>query len=873
MHESVDYQKLKVSVFNEDKRTDLIGECWIGLDSVLRRGGGQDDAWHDLNAKGRYAGQVRIEMTFYDTRPREEPEPELESLQESLQAQNEINRVPDARAVGPRQPPQVQRRPLPSTGESLSDVSGEPKANSLPMPNVVPPNHNTFPRQDERHYSELNLHHSQHATPYYSRGMIPEFEHGPGLCGHPVSAPTYEYAHQPSYFASPQVSFGRGHDPQDYGESNEREFFEQDVSFTDDPQALEAVQAAEQHDNNQDAYEPPPVAPLKYHRAPGIARAGAMRPPQPPAPPHSHSAPVLAPSQQHTLDRGSATVVSPRHGYRERAQYSSMHQHDRANPPPPPSHRNSAPVIPARTPQKQSPLQVSSGPHRPLHHATSSQDFAEETLSNDDFYGQPDHCEDHSNYDYSSETERRRSGGGAAPISRQVEHGQQRPFGFSSSSAYTEGNEPPAGTRVQALNPVARPRPQSMEASPSPYSRQNTAPAATSAASVPLVRPTAMSPNINAHRSSPPVARKPVTSSVSLPSNTIGDLAPTEPSDMPFSPDSFAQFNPQMQQPSTGPQNRNPFDNNRQAQPMYHDNVTEPPRPGSSGTTTSNEPPRDSFGRIVRSDGRRVDPSDHLPSSTYAPEPEPKGRDKERRANIKVNVKTRFGPREATPPKILPKTSEAPATPSPPVRGTPPAPFEATPPQPAIAPARQTPPAYTVPRNAVNASSPLQSLEKSGWNRLQKRTPSGSTPLAPSTPSALNSNYYPQRNSAPPPVPGKIPLDAPDYAPSHLGYNDQNTPHEYSPSPLTLPAVPPTLPTQRSMPSVPSIPSQQPRRHNHVGGAGYQVEPGSSPSMALSHEINQIDLGPSPSREFAAASTEPRYGGLGGRLRRSRFGA
>lgn len=63
-----------MSVFSEDKKTDLIGEAWINLqDGVVLPGGGRKDAWHNLTYKGKYAGQIRIEMSYYDSRVPEKP--------------------------------------------------------------------------------------------------------------------------------------------------------------------------------------------------------------------------------------------------------------------------------------------------------------------------------------------------------------------------------------------------------------------------------------------------------------------------------------------------------------------------------------------------------------------------------------------------------------------------------------------------------------------------------------------------------------------------------------------------------------------------------------------------------------------------------
>jgi hypothetical protein len=72
VHDSPDYYQLKISVFNDDKKMDLIGETWVDLKEVVVAGGGQNDLWHNLNCKGKYAGEIRIEITYYDTRPKQE---------------------------------------------------------------------------------------------------------------------------------------------------------------------------------------------------------------------------------------------------------------------------------------------------------------------------------------------------------------------------------------------------------------------------------------------------------------------------------------------------------------------------------------------------------------------------------------------------------------------------------------------------------------------------------------------------------------------------------------------------------------------------------------------------------------------------------
>lgn len=61
-----DYYELKVSVFNDDKKIDLIGETKIDLRDIIVPGGGQNNVWHHLLFKGKYAGEIRAKITYND---------------------------------------------------------------------------------------------------------------------------------------------------------------------------------------------------------------------------------------------------------------------------------------------------------------------------------------------------------------------------------------------------------------------------------------------------------------------------------------------------------------------------------------------------------------------------------------------------------------------------------------------------------------------------------------------------------------------------------------------------------------------------------------------------------------------------------------
>ena len=130
VHDSPDYHQLKVSCFNDDKKTDLIGETWVPLDKVVVPGGGQNDLWHQLNCKGRYAGDIRIELTYYDTRPKEE---RMEAVKASSSLKSQENTT--SGVGGPRTTKAVTRRPLPADPVSVDSSPVRP----LPEQQQPPP--------------------------------------------------------------------------------------------------------------------------------------------------------------------------------------------------------------------------------------------------------------------------------------------------------------------------------------------------------------------------------------------------------------------------------------------------------------------------------------------------------------------------------------------------------------------------------------------------------------------------------------------------------------------------------------------------------------------------------------------------------------
>ena len=145
VHDSPDYYQLKVSLFNDDKKTEVIGETWVNLQEVIVPGGGQNDIWHSLSYRGKYAGEIRIEITYYDTRPKEE---KLEKPK--LASANGIDEGARDSLRGPRQPKgPVKRRPLPSdpvTGAPPPEPVDQTPPRGYQQPIAVPDHVQTPPR-------------------------------------------------------------------------------------------------------------------------------------------------------------------------------------------------------------------------------------------------------------------------------------------------------------------------------------------------------------------------------------------------------------------------------------------------------------------------------------------------------------------------------------------------------------------------------------------------------------------------------------------------------------------------------------------------------------------------------------------------------
>jgi hypothetical protein len=160
VHDSPDYDNLKVSLFNDDKKTELIGETWVSLTEVIVPGGGQSDSWFNLNCRGKYAGEVRMELTYYDTRPKPENPP--------VEKRRERSGTEDGQSVRAGNTP-VKRRPLPSNPASASQsplgLEPRPLSQGGPRNYGTPPRQQSYPQPRSTNHTPVQQRRNEYGNP------------------------------------------------------------------------------------------------------------------------------------------------------------------------------------------------------------------------------------------------------------------------------------------------------------------------------------------------------------------------------------------------------------------------------------------------------------------------------------------------------------------------------------------------------------------------------------------------------------------------------------------------------------------------------------------------------------------------------------
>lgn len=682
VHESPDYYQLKVSVFNDDKRTELIGETRIGLEDIIIPGGGQNDTWHHLHCKGRFAGEIRIELTYYDTRPKEDKAVErpVDSAIESIQE-------PGRESVGgPRGPKPLKRRPLPANPTGAPRPGMPEHAHSSPLPQPMQPS--------------INQPTPSHPDPRGHRDYWGEST--------PLSGNRHQHPQHSNSTGSPM-----GHDDYDRQRmsSNDNTPQEYERPFRDDLHAQHAalrMPAPQYQDRHSDQYSPlqshnDPYADVGAHdayldvyepqnhqaslpfttydkvqsspeRTVSVPYNDTYGPSQATLPPGSSMPDIRDPhqhrflghqSQRHSLPGGkgnSEQFPSLQHApngksfdpYFDQQQFTTGDDED--VPPPPPVHRTNSGISPSPLGNGRShsescapipgtaPLNVrkeqGSFSNSPLSQVQTIPSYANYAPSTSPSHAQP--------YAHSP--------AGSAARQAHPSSAVQESYHRRSISPVRNGNPLPLSLVPGYEQPTMSKEPESLsynaserqgqisnmvaipQYSPTPAhgNQPRSHHAATihtqsplqalergserrpHRASAPTVHPRAVSPD----------TRIPPRKSVS-PQPDV-DPSARRGSGIPFGPDSYNEFNPYI---SSGTAAVSPG-------ARY-----ETPDQAKEAALQHEREQKLGDGPIIGSDGRVIDPSDHLPTDTWAPEPESKAPKK----TAQVNFRFRNSPQGAQP--------------------------------------------------------------------------------------------------------------------------------------------------------------------------------------------------------------------------------
>jgi hypothetical protein len=644
VHESPDYYKLKCSVFNDDKKTDLIGESWVDLKEVVVPGGGQNDLWHQLQFKGKYAGEIRMELTYYDTRPKDETvlEKRREKTRNNSQSTIAGSEVGGQKQLGPRE---IRRRPLPPNPANISPLQNLLREPTLPT-QPPPQTYEEAPVVPRRQppMAQFEDHASSYSSPQYS---------------------------QVQHYAEPQRP------PQDYG-YDDLEPYDEPIPSHEYTQSTEAAYLPFDAAPSHPQHTPQPLRQPWEEQQLAILSQHSSSPQRWSSP--SSIPPTVQPTDPRTTANFNRYSTSPIKNipFRDSPLRQSISHHDIVDepeyamdaedlrPPPPPAHRQSSAL------------------NTPMTHGTpttAARVFPSSPLD----ARSPLQTIERSYDSYrSSPTTQQHHDARPNPLHSRTNHISEDQFRHSTGTYTTNDDRsvapPPRSGSYDTLDRYEDPRifqddfrrhsnePHSVQA---PYDRDVPRPPPRSStfddryvhtSSPPVFRPRAVSPDAPRHS----IPRRSVSPN---PSASGRDSL----NGVPFGPDAYEAINPVRSSPaSTQPQS--PAEALEEARQKEVERLRD-------------------LGPIIGNDGREIDPTDHLPSDTWAPEPERKTRKPEVVIRFKTKDEMRRTP-ASSPASVRPQSYAG----------------------------------YTSSPASMHAESPTSRV---GRNRLQKQAPSRPLPVQP----------------------------------------------------------------------------------------------------------------------------------------------
>ena len=573
----------------------MIGEMWVNLEEVIIAGGGKSDAWHTLSYKGKYAGEVMLELTYYDSRPDERGD----RLRE-ISAQKKIKRRPlptdnvhttplphqmdNTRTAGPRAMGSRTRAPSSAASGSVAMHSHSRSHSHSAAPPVQYPHHHASPEDPEYHPGFQPQYSGMPDLPELPptrahRGSMPSLPRNTGLLGASHSGPLQHHPELPHSHSEP-VTIPQIRDIYDHPQQlvpRGRRY--------DEPPGWDGPHMALQPTVEDEGEDLPPLPP-SHHRNSAARQAQFVT---------SQSLPLKIERQQanyHQSPRGPPARSRSGDDYAS-PNYSSPVDF-RNSYSGPSSHLNHAPSSAVSSPSYPRP-------------ASSHRVSARQSFSNGDSYNTPPR---------------------AHPLAQELHRSASPAPSRFTGSAFDSPDHQQGSSIV---------RPHAISPAPSPVSRTSLASIRHPVQSFGLQGSTGRSnpdlpilPSIPARKS---VSPRPVSSSgrASAAGSGLG-LRPSTSSggggmggssgNVPFSPDDYNTFNPSFSpSPLTHSNSTNPHS-------PYH--IPNSPQLRQGSEEPSPRPLPNPDGPITTWDGRTVDPSDHLPVHSWAPEPIKKTRTPEK---------------------------------------------------------------------------------------------------------------------------------------------------------------------------------------------------------------------------------------------------
>ena len=912
MHDSPDYYQLKLSTFNDDKKTELIGEAWIDLRDIIISGGGQSDQWHQLAYRGKYAGEIRIEITFYDSRPKPEKAPVKIKSAVSAEALTATGG-----AAGPRA--MAKRRPLPSDPVTGKPPPSQPTQEPIQTPPRPQPNPSSSYVPAQSPLQQL-----EYSTPQGRFQQQPQQQHdrSPISPSGVYGAPSQRAELPPQQYRTPERAntyddrsvYGAGHPQsfgnQDYGyeqDQYENHMEDQDMLPEDDrppPPPVHRVRnnsgsgkSPLQHQSSYDSVMPKGTPPTMRH---DVLRNEAHRHSSSASFPTAYpgrpiykayeSAPAAPQASQYGNAGDSDQYASPPRHHSFDARYDPTHRsmqptvEDVPESPDDPNlaFRRSGSRVPA--PQHQYQLQPQFPPDAELEPVplVSTQDIGSRRSigPSHEYAAQPDDYNGPSDYSPSTELVRH----GRQP-SNGFSHPQEVPnpsrslvrqsqplyngansYGYNdspnaltyhselddTSQSYLPPSIPPSlvpgvdRTIAQEItNRFHEDRQQQQQQQP--YQRRGTQPIPVE--TPPRGRHMIENPPGYNFDSSPVSHGTPSQMQARTPTTYSAGTSPSAARPHPISPGHSPNPNHTIRRKSISPRPPPSEERRLSGVPFGPDSYNElNPVMASSAPlegATSRRDYDESSGKIITHDGRQVDPSDHLPVESWAPEPEPK-------APRVPSLPARPSPGGSEP--YTPSSGRRPLR----IAGRPQSMYPATSPQ-----------QYALPDPSDPATpSPLTST---GRNRLQKKVQhrasmlpmmsgangSGSVESSPLAPLPLQSR---QDNFTPPRLPRAATFD--NYSPNenHAPHNmygvsppGSGSGYRHSPS-GSGPPIPAKVPIALPPAMSGAMQLHDGRRGSNYGARGGDPwgADGGNGQLTLLEEMQRIDIGSGRARRHGA---------------------